>query len=115
MKEIIEDQALVAYCGLYCGACKIYLWGKCPGCMKNERASWCKVRTCCINNKYRTCSDCKIEDTISNCTKLVNPISKIISLILGSNRVACLNKIKETGCAEYAKNMAQTRRAFLRK
>jgi len=25
MKEIVADSKLVAYCGLYCGACKSYL------------------------------------------------------------------------------------------
>ncbi len=31
MKEIVSDPKLVAYCGLYCGACKRYLQEKCPG------------------------------------------------------------------------------------
>jgi hypothetical protein len=115
MKEIVVDEKLVAYCGLYCGACKLYIWGMCPGCMKNEKASWCKVRTCCIESNYKTCADCDMGENISNCSKLVNPISKIISLILGSNRIACLKKIKESGCAAYAKNMAETKRASLRK
>ena len=50
MKEIISDPKLVAFCGLYCGACKAYLKERCPGCHDNEKATWCKVRTCCLEN-----------------------------------------------------------------
>jgi len=114
MKEIVADESLVAYCGLYCGACKIYLWGKCPGCSKNEKAAWCKVRTCCIEKKLRTCADCDMGESISNCAKLVNPISKIIGFFLRSNRLACLAKIKEKGCSEYAKDMAEKKRASIK-
>ncbi|MBF0473158.1 MAG: hypothetical protein HQK93_05425, partial [Nitrospirae bacterium] len=64
---------------------------------------------------YTTCADCTKVESISDCSKLVNPISKIIGFILGSNRVACLKKIKEIGCAEYAEYMAETKRASLNK
>ena len=37
MKEIKENVGLVAYCGLYCGACKAYLKEKCSGCLNNEK------------------------------------------------------------------------------
>ena len=43
-KEIITDKNLVAYCGLYCGACRSYLKRKCQACKDNEKASWCKVK-----------------------------------------------------------------------
>jgi hypothetical protein len=39
MKQIIADKNLVAYCGLYCGACNKYLDGKCPGCQKNKKSA----------------------------------------------------------------------------
>jgi hypothetical protein len=35
MKAIVADAGLVAYCGLYCGACKAYLKEKYPGCHGN--------------------------------------------------------------------------------
>ena len=38
------DPKMVAACGLYCGACKKYRMGKCSGCHKNKKASWCKIR-----------------------------------------------------------------------
>lgn len=50
----------VAYCGLYCGACRKWKKGKCPGCYHNEKASWCEIRKCCRENDYATCADCQI-------------------------------------------------------
>ena len=47
MKEIVTDTGLIAYCGLYCGACGRYRKDRCPGCHENEKAAWCRVRTCC--------------------------------------------------------------------
>ena len=32
MKNIKADKAMIAVCGLYCGACRKYLMDKCPGC-----------------------------------------------------------------------------------
>ena len=48
MPAIQVNTDLVAHCGLYCGACKSYLNGKCKGCHENSKAAWCKIRSCCI-------------------------------------------------------------------
>lgn len=32
MRAIVSNPALIANCGLCCGACKAYLKEKCPGC-----------------------------------------------------------------------------------
>jgi len=39
MKTITSNAELVAYCGLYCGACGAYLKGRCPGCHENKKAT----------------------------------------------------------------------------
>ena len=36
------DAAYVAACGLYCGACRKFVKGQCPGCWENKKADWCK-------------------------------------------------------------------------
>ena len=59
MRSIVSDHGLVAYCGLYCGACGRYLKDKCPGCHENQKAGWCKVRVCCVDNHYASCADCE--------------------------------------------------------
>ena len=100
-------KGVVAYCGLYCGACKSYMKGKCPGCFENEKAAWCKVRNCCIENSYGSCADCQIVSDLKECKKLNNLISKLFALIFRSNRLACLALIKEIGYDEYAGEMAK--------
>ncbi|HTY09347.1 MAG TPA: DUF3795 domain-containing protein [Candidatus Edwardsbacteria bacterium] len=106
MKEITADQSQVAYCGLYCGACGSYLKGKCPGCAKNEKASWCKVRTCCITNKYGSCADCTLVPDMMDCGKFNNFISKLFALVMRSDRPACIRAIKARGREAFAREMA---------
>jgi len=54
-KEVKIDNELIAYCGLYCGSCSKFMNDKCPGCRKNKKAAWCKIRTCCSDNNDHTC------------------------------------------------------------
>jgi len=113
-KEIIADKNLIAYCGLYCGACRAYLSGKCPGCKENAKATWCKVRTCCMDNDLQACSACSTVE-LKDCRKFNNFISKAIGLILNSDRAACINRIKEIGYDEFAAEMAQNKRQTIRR
>lgn len=106
-KEIIADKDLVAYCGLYCGACKRYLSGGCPGCDKNEKASWCGVRKCCKENNLENCSECKKFSDIDECKNFNNFFSKLFGFIFRSNRRACIARIKETNKEEFAREMAE--------
>lgn len=105
-KEVLANKDLIAYCGLYCGACGAYLKGKCPGCKDNVKATWCKVRTCCIDNKYLSCADCKDIDLMS-CKKYNNFISKMMGVILNSDRGACIKRIRVTGYENFASEMAK--------
>jgi hypothetical protein len=106
MKEITTDGNLVAYCGLYCGACGSYLKGRCPGCHENAKVGWCKVRSCCIEHSYPSCADCKQFADPSQCAKFDNFIAKIFALVFNSNRRACVLKIRELGVEGYAAHMA---------
>ena len=109
MKEIVQNTELIAYCGLYCGACKSYLKEKCPGCHENSKASWCKVRACNIEHGYKSCADCTEFADPKDCKKFNNFISKIFALVLRSDRPACVAKIKESGYDEFAKFMTDQR------
>lgn len=106
MKQIVADAALVAYCGLYCGSCGNHLKGKCPGCAGNEKTGWCKVRTCCIGNTYKSCADCRQMPDNLDCGKFNNIISKLFALFMRSDRPACTRAIKEKGSDAYARDMA---------
>jgi len=110
MREIIADSKLVAYCGLYCGACRSYLKEKCPGCHDNERASWCKVRTCCMEHSYTSCAECKEFPDPHSCRKFHNFFSRAIGFVLRSDRRACVVQIRQLGLEGHAQKMAQNRR-----
>lgn len=113
-KELIADENLVAYCGLYCGACSSYLKGKCPGCDANARATWCNIRKCCKENNYKSCADCKTVE-LSECKKYNTFISRIIGLMLNSDRSACIKRIRETGYHEFAVEMAENKRVTIKR
>ena len=107
MKEIVADPKLVAYCGLYCGACGAYLKDRCPGCHDNVKASWCKVRACCATNSYASCADCKQRDNPSDCKMYNNIIAKLFGLLFRSDRAACIRQIKSIGLQGHAQKMAE--------
>jgi len=101
-----SDKNLVAYCGLYCGSCRKYLNGDCLGCQKNNKASWCKVRICCLENRYLSCADCEKNKNSEDCKKLNNFVSKVFSLIFSSDRNGCIKRIKNIGYEKYADEMS---------
>jgi hypothetical protein len=114
MKEIIADAQLVSRCGLYCGACKSYLKEKCPGCTDNEKATWCKVRTCTLEKNIAHCGACEIDDLFS-CKKLDNPISKVIGFLTRADKERTMNYLKINGAQKYAKEMTTRKKMFFKK
>jgi len=113
-QEIKNDPQLIAYCGLYCGACRKYLSGKCPSCKQLASPHWCKIRSCCIDKKFSNCADCSLE-TPNACKTFNNPISKVFAFIFGSNREKCILTIREKGAVYYAAHMTETRQQSLKK
>lgn len=107
-KEIKADKELIAYCGLYCGACGKYLNGKCPGCRGNEKASWCKIRKCNREKGYHTCADCPMN--VAECKTYSNFISKLFGLLFRTNRKACITRINAIGEEAFAKEMTESSR-----
>ena len=103
---------LVAYCGLYCQECRSFKKGKCPGCAKNEKATWCTIRTCCIENGYTSCAECTIMP-LKECKKFNNFIGNTIGLLFNSDRTACIARIKEVGAAQFATEMSEAGRMSL--
>jgi hypothetical protein len=110
MKEITVNKDLVAYCGLYCGACPSYLKDRCPGCHENVKAKWCKIRACCAEHSYGTCADCKELTDPNYCGQFNNLIARTLGFLFNSNRPACVLKIRELGTDGFAKHMAENKR-----
>ena len=83
---IAGDAGLVAYCGLYCGACRSRTKGRCPGCHENSKATWCTVRKCCMDKSYASCADCKEFADPMGCGKYNNFIARVVGFVLRSDR-----------------------------
>ena len=115
MKEIASDPdpSLVAYCGLYCGACKAFRKGRCPGCHENQKAGWCSIHKCCREHGYSSCADCTTFADPRQCKKFNNLMSKIFAVILRSNRAACIGQIRRIGLEAHAKDMTARQRHSL--
>ena len=115
MKPVVADPGLVAYCGLYCGACRAYRKGRCPGCRENEKATWCKVRRCCVENNYATCASCDQVGEVADCRKFNNLLAKLFGLIFRSDRGACIVRIGEVGPEAFAAEMSEARQQSIRR
>lgn len=99
------NKEYIAACGLYCGACRKFISGKCPGCRQNEKAAWCKIRTCAINHDFHTCAEC-IKD-VAGCKTYSNLIGKVFAFLFRSDRPACIRYIKEYGEKAFAEEMTK--------
>ena len=115
MKEIITDKSLIAKCGLYCAACPRFLKEKCQGCDQYEKATWCKVRSCCIENNYASCAECEEFEDPSDCKKYNTFMARIFGFIFNSDRTACIQLIKESGYEKFAEEMAKNKRVSLKR
>lgn len=105
MKE--NNVELISACGLFCAECRRYKKGGCPGCRGNERATWCKIRTCCMNHGYESCADCEMFEDQSECKIFYNFISKFFEFVFRSDRNACIEMIKDKGYRGYAEYMSE--------
>lgn len=115
MREVLESSELVAFCGLYCGACRAYLKEKCQGCRENSKASWCKVRSCCMEAGFSTCADCGEFSSPKDCRKYNNFVAKLFGIVFRSDRAACISQIKEIGLAAHAGKMAALKMQTIKK
>ena len=115
MKDIASDASLVAYCGLYCGACKAYRKDRCPGCHANARATWCKVRSCCNEHEFASCADCSEFSDPKDCGKFNNFVAKLFGFVFRSDRAACVQQIRELGIQGHADNMSERKRQTIKR
>ena len=107
MQEIQASTELVAYCGLYCGACKSSLKARCQGCGGNQKASWCKIRSCCIEKSISSCAECTEYPSPNDCKKFNNFIARLFGLVFKSDRAACIDQIRTVGLEGHAMRMAE--------
>ena len=106
MEQTTQTMELIAFCGLFCAECPKYARGKCPGCRENTKASWCKIRTCGLENGIANCSECKSEG-IEECKIYNNAIGKVFSILFNSDRHACIRMIKQDGAEAFVNHIGQ--------
>ncbi len=108
MNEIVTDPELVALCGFYCGSCKSYRKGKCPGCAaKDKDPSWCRVRSCCRQHAYRSCVDCSEVTDLAGCRKVNGLVNRVFGFVFRYSRVKNLEHLREIGYEAYATELAR--------
>jgi hypothetical protein len=105
-EQVTDKEQLIAYCGLYCGACPSFTSGKCDGCRSNSaksavRYKQCQVKLCCAENGFFTCADCTIYASTKDCKKYNPLLLRIASRIEGSDRSKAIEMIKAKGRAEF--------------
>jgi hypothetical protein len=100
------NEQLIAYCGLYCGACPSFTSGKCEGCRSNSAKSSvkfkkCPVKPCCAENGFFTCADCTECASVKECKKYNPLFLRIASRLEGSDRSKAVEMIKAKGRIEF--------------
>lgn len=113
--EIQTDVILVSYCGLYCGACKSYLKGRCPGCLKQGKYKKCRMRPCCLENNYRSCAECKDYIDVMDCKKYTNPLWNLFEFVFRTQRSRCIAYIKQHGYEKFARLMSKKNAVTLKR
>ena len=109
MNDVRTAPEMVAYCGLYCGACRSHVNGRCNGCHENSKATWCTVRACCIEKNIKSCAECTEHTDPNDCKKFNNFMSKLFGFVFRSDRAACIAQIKRVGIDGHAAIMAENK------
>jgi hypothetical protein len=106
MSENSQDLVL-AYCGLVCSDCGMYVKGRCQGCHgEKPMIKNCKIKQCCIGRQYSTCAGCEEFANLKECRKLHNLISRLFSFVFRTDRIGNLNRIRQVGRDQFEKEAA---------
>lgn len=100
----MEIEKKISACGLYCGECRAFKKGKCPGCSLKTDATWCKVRTCCKEHNWISCAECT-ETGIDACKKYNNFMTSFFKFVFRSDRHGCIRRIQKIGYENFAIEM----------
>ena len=65
------------------------------------------MRRCCTQHDWATCAECTEHADPASCGLYNNFISKVIGLVLNSDRRACIVKIRELGRDGFAAHMGE--------
>ncbi len=113
-QKISSKVSLIAACGLYCGSCRKYIKGSCPGCKENIKATWCKIRSCNLEHHTANCTECTITNS-EECKSLNNTIGKIFKFVFKTDRLASLQYIANYGEQSYVDKMTALKQMAIKK
>ena len=106
MKIELNDQDLIAPCGLYCGECEAFQDGRCGGCISRKGlclkyTEICKIYSCCIDGRgLRFCGECQ-DFPCEKFTKFVN------TPVWYNEVVDNLKKVKKIGAGRFLKEQVK--------
>ena len=97
-----RQEVIIAYCGLACSNCGMYIRKKCLDCHSNKPMNQnCKIKKCAISKKFTTCAECKDFQDLRDCKKLYNFVSRFFGFIFHTNCIGNLNRIREIGLNKF--------------
>ncbi|PKM77946.1 MAG: hypothetical protein CVU90_04320 [Firmicutes bacterium HGW-Firmicutes-15] len=98
MNHNITNEPIIAYCGLCCTNCGMFIKDKCQGCHSDKPMnSNCKMKACSMERGFSTCALCKDFGDFKQCKKLYNIVSRFFGFIFNTDRIGNLNRIKTIG------------------
>ncbi len=103
---------IIAYCGLACSNCGMYVKGKCAGCHSEKPMNRnCKMKACASARHYTTCADCTEFANLKDCRKLNNLVANFFGFIFRTNRIGNLNRIRQIGMDVFVEEKRKEGRA----
>jgi len=98
----MNENMIIAYCGLACSNCGMYLKGKCAGCHSDKPMNRnCKMKACAMKREYTTCADCTEFKNLKDCKKLNNLVANFFGFIFHTDRIGNLNRIRTVGLEKF--------------
>jgi len=99
-----NNEVIIAYCGLCCSNCGMFIKEKCKGCHSDKPMNKnCKIKDCSKKCGFETCGTCNKIENFKECKTLYNIVSRFFGFIFNSNRIGNLNRIKEIGLENFKK------------
>ena len=96
------QEIIIAYCGLCCSNCGMYIKGRCQGCHSDKPMNRnCKMKACAMERGYITCAECTDFQDFKQCKKLYNIVSRFFGFIFRTDRIGNLNRIKNVGIDKF--------------
>ena len=97
---------ILAYCGLVCSQCGMFIKRKCQGChSKKPMYKNCKIKKCAQTKGHSSCAECRDFENLKECKKLHNLVSRFFGFIFRTDRIANLNRIREIGLDKFRQDI----------